>query len=113
MFTITGNTYNAKRVIKDAGFEWTGAAWVGNAEAAEELRRISRPTYSRANANAMAACEIVETAPITESAKPAPKCYIAPAAVAYGCKCSVCGETITSRTVDTNYARGTYCGCEG
>ena len=62
MFKITGNTYQAKAMLKEAGFEFDGAqkAWYGNEEALKELKRTATPTYSRANAKAYAGLTIEE-----------------------------------------------------
>jgi hypothetical protein len=112
-FTITGKTFAAKELLKAAGFTWDGAAWMGGESEAEELRRIGRHTYKASYGNAMSGIEIVEIATASAPESATSKPIIFPSAVAYGCSCTVCGERITSRTVDTNYARGSYCGCEG
>jgi hypothetical protein len=54
MIKVTGNTYQAKDVLKKAGFEYVPQfkAWFGNEEANNELKRITTATYSRANQKA-------------------------------------------------------------
>ena len=51
MIKVTGNTYPAKDVLKKAGFEFVPQykAWFGTEEANNELKRITTPSYSRAN----------------------------------------------------------------
>lgn len=62
MKKVTGNTYPAKSILNQAGFTWDGGskAWFGSEEALEELKRISTPTYSRANNKAFAGLKIEE-----------------------------------------------------
>ncbi len=59
---VTGNTYQAKTILRDAGFSYdpTHKEWYGAEDNLAELRRISTPTYSRANAKAFAALKIEE-----------------------------------------------------
>ena len=54
-YKVTGNSYKAKQVLKDAGFKWIAEkkSWVGSEEAVAEFKRITHPTYSRANQNAV------------------------------------------------------------
>jgi hypothetical protein len=56
---VTGNTYRAKQVLKDAGFSFDAdsKAWYGDDTAKAELDRITRASYSRAN---LKACEGLE-----------------------------------------------------
>lgn len=51
MIKVTGNTYPAKNLLKETGFEWVPQfkAWFGNEEAKKELDRICTATYSRKN----------------------------------------------------------------
>jgi hypothetical protein len=51
---VTGNTYRAKQVLRDAGFWFDpeSKAWYGDDTAKAELDRITRASYSRANLNA-------------------------------------------------------------
>lgn len=60
MIKVTGNTYPAKTMLKDSGFGWHNEqkAWFGDDSALTELKRISRPTYSRANSNAFVRLKI-------------------------------------------------------
>lgn len=60
MYIVTGNTYPARDMLKNSGFEWDGARkeWTGDEEAMNELKRTSTPTYSRANSNAFAKLNI-------------------------------------------------------
>ena len=53
-YKVTGNSYKAKQVLKDAGFKWDtkGKAWIGTEKEVAEFERITHPTYSRANQNA-------------------------------------------------------------
>ena len=53
MIKVTGNSYKAKKVLKDAGFKWDAEnkRWVGTPEDVVEFARITHPTYSRANQN--------------------------------------------------------------
>lgn len=53
MIKVTGNTYPAKELLKQAGFKWDQQqkAFFGNNIAKEELKRISTPTYSKKNQN--------------------------------------------------------------
>ena len=56
---VTGKTYQAKQVLKDAGFEFDteSKAWYGDDTAKTELDRITRASYSRANLKACAGLE--------------------------------------------------------
>jgi|LSQX01.3.fsa_nt_gb hypothetical protein len=53
MIKVTGNTYQAKEILKQAGFKWDQQqkAFLGDNIAKTELDRISTPTYSRKNQN--------------------------------------------------------------
>jgi hypothetical protein len=55
MIKITGKTYQAKEVLKQAGFEWVPQfkAFFGTEEAKKELDRITTASYSRANQKAI------------------------------------------------------------
>lgn len=55
-YFVTGNTFSAKSVLNDAGFEWFSAdkVWFGNESAKDELIRITAVSYSKSNANACA-----------------------------------------------------------
>jgi len=60
-YTVEGNTYKAKRVLNDAGFKWDAEnkEWVGNQEAKDELERITKASYSRANQKAISDIRIM------------------------------------------------------
>jgi len=51
MIRITGKTYQAKEMLKKAGFEFEAKekAWYGDEGAMAELDRITTATYSRTN----------------------------------------------------------------
>ncbi len=53
---VTGNTYPAKELLKDAGFAYstTDKAWYGDDVAKTELDRMSTASYSRKNQNLIA-----------------------------------------------------------
>jgi hypothetical protein len=61
-YKVTGKTYPARNVLKDAGFEFDGKskAWHGGEAELKELQRITTATYSRANQNAVDGIEITE-----------------------------------------------------
>ncbi len=54
MIKVTGNTYPARKILKDSDFEWVPQykAWFGTEENKKELDRITRPSYSRTNQKA-------------------------------------------------------------
>jgi hypothetical protein len=58
MYKVTGNTYQAKEVLKKAGFTYDNKAWYGDEAAKTELDRITTASYSRANQKAIAGCQI-------------------------------------------------------
>lgn len=47
MYKVTGNTYNAKDFLKDAGFKWDAKAkcWMGDEEANENFLKGKNGTY--------------------------------------------------------------------
>jgi len=53
-YFVTGNTFSAKSVLREAGFEWFAAdkVWFGVESAKDELVRITSVQYSKSNANA-------------------------------------------------------------
>jgi hypothetical protein len=53
-YTITGNTYSIKDIIRNAGFAWDGHSWTGDKAAAERWEKITTPSWSRADANRVA-----------------------------------------------------------
>lgn len=59
-YKVTGDTYKAKQILKDAGFTWNAEnkEWTGNQEAKDELTRITTASYSRANQKACSGIKI-------------------------------------------------------
>jgi len=51
MYTVTGNTYSIKDIIRNAGFNWDGRSWTGDQVAADRFAKISSPSWSRGDAN--------------------------------------------------------------
>jgi len=53
MYTITGNTYSIRDIIKDAGFRWEADAkqWIGDESAVERFCKITTLSWSRADHN--------------------------------------------------------------
>lgn len=62
MITVKGNTYPARNMLKDAGFYYEAALkeWHGDKNNLDELKRISTPSYSRANAKVLSGLTIQE-----------------------------------------------------
>lgn len=54
MYTITGNTYSIKDIVRNAGFAWDGSSWTGDKAAADRFAKISSPSWSRGDANRVA-----------------------------------------------------------
>ena len=61
-YKVSGRTYPARNVLKDAGFTYESARkeWFGNEESLQELKRITTASYSRANQKAISGIEITE-----------------------------------------------------
>lgn len=59
---VTGNTYPARHILKEAGFVWDkdAKAYFGDERAMAELDRISTPTYSLVNRNLVADLDFEE-----------------------------------------------------
>lgn len=64
MIKVTGNTYAAKNILKDAGFKFDSAnkSWNGDELAKVELDRISTASYSRANQKLVSGLKFEEVA---------------------------------------------------
>jgi hypothetical protein len=62
MIKITGNTYPAQNMLKQAGFSWDKKqkAYFGTKDNLTELNRISTATYSRANQKLKGSLTITE-----------------------------------------------------
>jgi hypothetical protein len=62
MIKVTGNTYQAKSILKDCGFTYDAEnkCWNGNDEALVELKRVSTASYSRANQKLVAGLKFEE-----------------------------------------------------
>ena len=62
MYEISGTTYNAKELLKNAGFVYDKKSkkWHGDQTAMIELQRVSTATYSRANQKLVAGLKIKE-----------------------------------------------------
>ena len=64
LIKVTGNTYPARHILKEAGFAWDKdvKAYFGDESAKAELDRISTASYSRANQKLVATLKFEEIA---------------------------------------------------
>jgi len=60
-FTVTGKTYEAKALIKSAGFAWDkeNRMWIGDATAKANFEEMGNPARGRADARLVNACKVV------------------------------------------------------